>query len=427
MTKKPKGIHYKLFKVMGIQLVLISLVTLLGVYVAGKVVEDVLVKQALEGEAAFFWEHYEKDADFNLPNTLNLTGYFSHTSSVMSIPKHLNLLEPGYHRVNLENGRPLVHVSDNNGKRLYLVFEEGQVSRLAFYFGIAPLAFVLLVIYLPAWVSYMMSKRAISPVIKLAKKMDEVQVSASSDLDLDFSDMEKNADAEVISLLGAFKHYASQVREYVKREKNFTRYASHELRTPLAVMKGSVALLEKQSLEAHSQKVLSRMKMVILDMEHLIESLLILSRNQSIVVPNELVNINQLIEREVAQLKEQSQPHSVSIELIQKEKAHLKIPERLLSICLSNIIGNAINYSPGGHIKIIVTCSGVTVKDNGIGMSEEILSKIFAPFYRGDREDEIVRGYGLGMSIVKTICDRMNWQLDIKSQLGKGTSVKIGL
>ena len=70
-----------------IQLVLISGVTLLSVYGAAKVVEKVLIKQALEGEAEFYWEHYKNNPKSNLPKTLNLTGYMeqsAHSEPVLS-------------------------------------------------------------------------------------------------------------------------------------------------------------------------------------------------------------------------------------------------------------------------------------------------------------------------------------------------------
>lgn len=191
MTQKRRGIHYKIIKAMAIQLLLISAVTLLGVYGAAKVVENVLIKQALEGEADFFWKNYEKNPDFNLPSTLNLTGYMSSSQPSDDVPDYLESLQPGYQRVDFNHRQPLVHISEQYGKRLYLVFEEGQVARLSFYFGIAPLAFVLLIIYLPAWIMYMLSRRAISPVVKLSRLMDSVEVSERADLKMDFSDIER--------------------------------------------------------------------------------------------------------------------------------------------------------------------------------------------------------------------------------------------
>ncbi|MHC9511633.1 sensor histidine kinase [Kangiella sp. M94] len=427
MSQKRRGIHYKIIKAMAIQLLLISAVTLLGVYGAAKVVENVLIKQALEGEAEFFWTNYQQNPNFNLPNTLNLTGYMSSSDSSEEVPDYLEVLEVGYQRVDVDNRQPLVHISEKHGKRLYLVFEEGQVARLSFYFGIAPLAFVLLIIYLPAWITYMLSRRAISPVVKLSRLMDSVEVSERSDLKLDFTEIEKNADAEVMTLLQAFDQYAERVNEYVTREKNFTRYASHELRTPLAVLKGSISLLEKQQLNQSQQKIVLRMKPMVKEMEDLLEALFLLSRNQEPDISEEPLNINAIVKHQLNAIERLYPDKQITTSLHSNIQLKMRISERLLVICLNNIILNAFNYTEKGSIQVFIGRNFVRVSDTGIGMDENSLQRIFEPFYRANRDQEQVKGFGLGMSIVKRICDQMNWQISIDSQLAKGTQIQLTL
>ncbi|AUD79761.1 sensor histidine kinase [Kangiella profundi] len=427
MTQKRRGIHYKIIKAMAIQLLLISAVTLLGVYGAAKVVENVLIKQALEGEADFFWKNYEQDPNFNLPSTLNLTGYMSSSQPSDDVPDYLESLQPGYQRVDFNNRQPLVHISEQYGKRLYLVFEEGQVARLSFYFGIAPLAFVLLIIYLPAWITYMLSRRAISPVVKLSRLMDSVEVSERADLKMDFSDIENNADAEVMTLLQAFDQYAERVNEYVTREKNFTRYASHELRTPLAVLKGSISLLEKQQLNDSQQKIVSRMKPMVKEMEDLLEALFLLSRDQEPDIGEEPVNVNGIVKQQLSAIERLFPDKNIETHLHSNVQLQMRISERLLVICLNNIIFNAFNYTEQGSIQVFVGRSFIRVSDTGIGMDEKSLQRIFEPFYRANREQEQVKGFGLGMAIVKRICDQMDWRISIDSQPGKGTQIQLTL
>lgn len=427
MTQKRRGIHYKIIKAMAIQLLLISAVTLLGVYGAAKVVENVLIKQALEGEAEFFWKNYGQDPNFNLPSTLNLTGYMSSSQPSDDVPDYLESLQPGYQRVDFNNRQPLVHISEQYGKRLYLVFEEGQVARLSFYFGIAPLAFVLLIIYLPAWITYMLSRRAISPVVKLSRLMDSVEVSERADLKMDFSDIEKNADAEVMTLLQAFDQYAERVNEYVTREKNFTRYASHELRTPLAVLKGSISLLEKQQLNDSQLKVVSRMKPMVKEMEDLLEALFLLSRDQEPDIGEEPVNVNAVVKQQLNAIERLFPDKNIETHLHSNVQLQMRVSERLLVICLNNIIFNAFNYTEQGSIQVFVGRSFIRVSDTGIGMDEKSLQRIFEPFYRANREQEQVKGFGLGMAIVKRICDQMDWRISIDSQPEKGTQIQLTL
>ncbi len=429
MNKKAPGIHRKLIKVMAIQLALISLVTILSVYGAAKVVEHVLIKEALEGEARFFWEHYEKDRQYKLPHTLNLTGYIAdiNSNNFESVPVAISKMPIGYQRLESEDKKPLVHISEKFGKRLFLVFEEGQVSRLAFYFGIAPLAFVLLIIYLPAWISYMLSKRAISPVVKLSKLIEETKITEHSDIRLNFSEIEKNADAEVVTLLDAFEQYYDQIEQYVQRENNFTRYASHELRTPLAVLKGSISLLSKHDLSEQQQRIVSRMKPMVLEMEELLEALLLLSKNQEPKLSEEPISVNQLTQQQLIHIQKLFIEKDIKTSQQNSAELNARVPERLLTICINNILMNAFNYTDNGEIKVIIEANTITVTDTGKGIEQESLTRIFEPFYRADRQSTDVKGFGLGLSIVKRICDQLSWQITIRSEPQRGTEVTLSL
>ncbi|MFW6340362.1 MAG: hypothetical protein ACOC0Q_05780, partial [Wenzhouxiangella sp.] len=160
----------KLVRVFILQILAISVATVAGVYAAALVVENVLVREALNGEAEHFWSLHAEDPDFPLPNTNNLRGYLARDGDDSAVPAWLQDHSPGFRRVAEAPGsEPVVHVSERDGDRLFLVFDEVQVSALAFYFGIAPLTGVLLLIYILTWVGYIMSRRAVSTVVKLSE------------------------------------------------------------------------------------------------------------------------------------------------------------------------------------------------------------------------------------------------------------------
>lgn len=419
MAKKQKKIHHKLVRAMVIQVIIISGVTLLSVYGAGKVVEKVLIKEALEGEADFYWKHYAENPKSNLPRTLNLTGYMEGSSHSKAVPEDIASLPVGYQRLETRDKRPLVHVSERFGKKLYLVFEEGQVARLALFFGITPLALVLLIIYLPAWISYYMAKRAVSPVIQLSRKVENVDENQG--FEIDFSDIEENADAEVGVLLKAFRQYAHKVSEYVEREKNFTRYASHELRTPLAVLKGSLALLEKQQLDERQRLVVARMHPMIKEMEDLLEALLLLSREQEPELSEEPLLLNDLVKSQLKQIERLNVAKDIDVEFDSEKALRLRVPERLFCICINNLITNAFNYTEKGTVSISITDDSVVVEDTGRGIKPKALKRIYEPFYRESRETNTVKGFGLGLSIVNRVCEQLGWELQISSVPDAGT------
>src|SRR5580765_3773664 len=148
------GIRRKLWVVFVLQVVAISFATVLGVYGAATVLEDVLIRRALTGEADFFWQRRAQEPEAPAPQTNNMTGY---------------LVAPGYRRVPGEHGEILAYVADGPSGRLYLVFNQEQVGRLAFLFGFMPLILVLIIIYITTWLAYRASRRALSPVVALAK------------------------------------------------------------------------------------------------------------------------------------------------------------------------------------------------------------------------------------------------------------------
>ena len=103
----------------------------------------------------------------------------------------------------------------------------------------------------------------------------------------------------------------------------------------------------------------------------------------------------------------------------------------LLEEIFNNLISNAIKYNkPGGWVKIAISESDkeefVEVSDNGLGMKEEHLSRIFDEFYRiNGRRDAPIKGSGLGLSIVKKMVDTHGGMIDVESRFGEGTTFKI--
>ena len=148
MTKSSdsgRGIGARLSRAFMLQATFISVAAVVGVLVAGALLERLLIREALRDEAAHFWEQRLTRPDFPLPSTRNLTGYMG------DVPDALRPLGLGYHSWQHDAVEYLVYVSERQGGRLYLTFDRSSVGRLAAYYGLAPLALVLLVLYLSTW------------------------------------------------------------------------------------------------------------------------------------------------------------------------------------------------------------------------------------------------------------------------------------
>ncbi|MDT8448581.1 MAG: HAMP domain-containing sensor histidine kinase [Wenzhouxiangellaceae bacterium] len=418
------SIRTKLVRVFLIQILAISVATALGVWAAAFVVEQVLVREALNGEAEHFWSHYEKDPSFPLPNTDNLTGYLVGDPGREPAPEWLRGAESGYGREHTPSDTdPVVHVSERDGRKLILVFDEMQVSSLAFWFGIAPLTGVLLLIYLLTWAGYLMSRRAVSTVVQLADAVRSFDFREGNFDALRLQEFGDTTDAEVLALINALEQFSNRLERFVQRERNFTRNASHELRTPLAVLKGNVDLLRRFPDSPQRDQIVARMTRTVRDMESLVETLLILARESESKLAWSSVVLNDLVAEQFDQVKGAIDRPGVETRLTADCLLETEAPERVLAIIFHNLLRNAMTFTDSGQVSVHIDRNSVTVRDTGCGMSEADLERAFEPFYRAhDRSNE---GYGLGLAIVSRLCRRFGWPLEADSELGSGTMFRI--
>ncbi|KKN21555.1 hypothetical protein LCGC14_0924200 [marine sediment metagenome] len=424
MAKNATTLQAKLVKVFLIQVLLISVVTLAGIYAAKIMVQDVLVHEALKGEAEHFWENRAADPNFPLPDTLNLHAYIVSNDDVSSLPAPLRALGKGFQRAELDEQTPLVYVEQKGPQRLYLVFDEVKVSRLALLFGILPLAGVLVVLYLLAWVAYRQSHRAVSPIVKLARAVGQAKIREGKLPNLDLEELRQIPDEEVSSLVQALDEYTQRLDSFIDRERLFTRDASHELRTPIAVLRSAMELIERR-YSAEGDKTMSRVYRTLYDMEALIETLLVLAREERGSLPLNEVHINRLAKEQLDTLSLLFKDKQIEAYVEQKTDLIVNAPERVLYILISNLIRNAFNYTTQGTITVNVWSQGFSVKDSGVGMDKEQIKEVFNAFYRAKDREIKSPGYGLGLTIVKRLCDRYDWHVRIHSELGKGTEVRV--
>jgi signal transduction histidine kinase len=420
--RKGKGIQSRLIRVFATQAALVSLAAALGVFAAYKIAENVLVKEALKSEADHYFELVDANGDYPLPNTKNLIGYRAKLDGLDSLPAQIRELQPGYGRQTIEGKSPLVLVTQRDDERLYLLFKEEQVSNLAIYFGVAPLTVVLILIYSASWFTFRQSQRVISPVVQLAKVVKETSVADSQYLADALKPFHK-IDEDVDTLAIAIEDFNDRLQSFVERERTFTRDASHELRTPLAVLNGSIDVL--QQMEKFSEKgdsVVLRMRQTIADMASLLETLLMLVREDDGQLEVVSIDINELLQKVSDDTKSALEVSAAQVEIINHARIEVTAPNKVLNILFTNLLKNALHHGKGASVTVDVNRSSVTISDRGPGMSEDMIAKAFQPFYRGVSDD---KGHGLGLSIVKRLCERFAWQLVMQSEPGQGTSVTV--
>ena len=284
-----------------IQGLLITLAVVLGVFFAKIVIEQILIKNAILEEQSYFWQQYRKDPSFPLPDTKNLTGYFDITLLPEMIRQNIPR-EAGFYEYGKDEDGLVMHISQLQNQTLYLLYYRGQVDALVLYYGIFPLFTVLLILYLSLWLTYRYNRRTVSPIIRLAKEINRLdlnqpEISIINDFGGNF-----DADNEIQTLSDAISRLGERLNDFTSRERNFTRDASHELRSPLTVINiAADMLLSEQELSPPAYKSVIRIKRAIDDMRQITEVFLLLARENEDALTTEDFYINDIIEEEIEQ------------------------------------------------------------------------------------------------------------------------------
>ena len=222
----------------------------------------------------------------------------------------------------------------------------------------------------------------------------------------------------------------NRIENAIDREKQFTSDASHELRTPLAVIKGTMEVLirKPRNQQEYEEKILFCISEVD-RLNHMVDQLLLLARfeNQKQNVKQETIYLNALILDNLTRFSEKTENKKIKIVADFTEDFYVQSDNYLVSIIFSNLISNAIKYSNDNgkiELKLEKTSTDLifTIADNGVGISEQDLNKIFNSFYRSDVTNHPdIKGTGLGLSIVKRLCDLLRIKISVESRINEKT------
>ena len=228
------------------------------------------------------------------------------------------------------------------------------------------------------------------------------------------------------------------ITEHVKldnMQKEFVADVSHELKTPITSIMGYAdTLLEGEYDKETQDKFLNVIASEARRMARLVTDLLTLSRydNNKNKVRKESFDLGELVKKcqDKLAIEIKKKNHTVN-SFVTADVPPVYADKDDIERVILNILTNSIKYTPeGGEIKIYVgfvyNDAYIKIFDNGIGIPEEDLSRIFERFYRVDKaRTREMGGTGLGLSIAKEILDKNGGSIDIKSTVGKGTEVVI--
>ncbi len=235
---------------------------------------------------------------------------------------------------------------------------------------------------------------------------------------------------EIGRLAATFNDMIARLDASFRQVRQFGTDASHELRTPLTVLKGETELALRRPRSAEDYRLVLESGLEEIDrMTRIVDELLFLSRADlgEVKLESLPVRLDGLLEDIHRQASLLGQEANVQVSLGSTEACTVQGDELRLRELLLNLVDNGIKYSrPSGTVELELTCdrqaARVTVRDQGIGIEPEALSRIFDRFYRTDAARAHAKmGTGLGLAICRWIADAHGGRIDVQSTPGHGS------
>jgi PAS domain S-box-containing protein len=217
----------------------------------------------------------------------------------------------------------------------------------------------------------------------------------------------------------------------------FVTTASHELRTPLAAVYGAIRTLRRDDLELSESDGAALLEIIESETERLsqlVDQILLTGQLDAEAIDLELDECDPAeIASSVIESASLHLPQGISLRLTANGTRRVVCDENKLRQVLSNLIDNAIKYSPeGGEVEIRLASQNgeclIQVADEGLGIPSSELERIFEKFYRLDpQQTRGVGGSGLGLYICRELVERMNGRLEVDSEPGRGSRFTVAL
>ena len=252
---------------------------------------------------------------------------------------------------------------------------------------------------------------------------------------------ERIVDANIVPIAGKTRedtnlivllYDITEIRRLEKVRTDFVTNASHELRTPITALKGFSETLLDGAME--DKAILKQFLEIMLEestrLNLLVNDILELSKLEQRQVPIsfEEVVVKDAVLSTFKLINQKAKQKEITMHLFEEDCVKIDGDRNRLKQVLANLIDNAVIYTkPGGVINVIVKKSEsqaiITISDNGMGIPEDEIDRVFERFYRVDKgRSRNSGGTGLGLSIVKYLVENFNGTITVKSKVGLGTT-----
>ncbi len=270
-----------------------------------------------------------------------------------------------------------------------------------------------LIFCLSLLIGFWLAKHVVSPLTRLANSVDTDNYQQyQHNRGVYFND-------EIGFLARKIDSFVVKTHQMIAREKAFSRDVSHELRTPLASSRAAIelALAAPEGKSTNMLKCLNRAARANADMSHLIETFLLLGREETGSEVHSPFNLHELVQNSFD--KHNYLQRTPEVECINRipQSLILTTAKRYLAIVIDNLLRNAYQHTFQGSITVAIKGSCILIEDTGEGMASSQAGSVSC--------DNVLEKSGLGLSIVRRLCEKLGWQISINSNTEQGTGIII--
>jgi len=411
------SLRFKVALFFSVLTIALLLAQALGVRTLAEAQEERLITALIRDDMMNVLKNYEANASLLPPFDVRMNGYVSGGDHQgIALPVTVGELPVGTHEVIIDGREIHVAIARLGTARLYRVYNfniyekhfKEVINALMGGTGV----FALFTI----WLSFGLSGLLVRQVAGLAQQVKTLRLGEPAPIH-----PSKYDETELVGLVEVFNDYHQRMADMMAREKEFTGNVSHELRTPLTTIKTSCELLEGDtSISGKSRARLQQIERAADNMRDLANALLMLAREDSArdVEPVALADMIETVLTSFADRLARKELEAVND--VERELCVLA-SRSALAIVLSNLIDNAVRHTDHGRVQLRYADGWLHIEDTGPGIPAHALPRVFDRFYQAGPPRTAAPGVGLGLSIVKKICDRYGWSIRIDSEPEKGT------
>lgn len=391
------------------------------VYIDNEQAEDHLLLSLMQREVNEFANAYRENQAAPPPRSTQLRSYIVDPERPQDLPPALRGLAPGIsHDIVIGSRNYQVANFTLGDRRFYLTYDITQIEQRTRELEWLLILGVVVGAGLSAIIGWRISRVVISPVAQLAAQIrDADPFTARPDFSTRYSGHEVGAIAR------AFDAYLVRIGDFMSRERAFTEDASHELRTPVAVI-GTAAerLAGDPALPESLLAAVQRIQRAARQMQGALQALLFMAReNEPQTSALERVTAAEVVQQAVEDSRHLLAGKAVQLSTRIEADHDVRVPRGLAFIVVSNLLHNAISHCAEGRIEVSLERGRLQVADTGPGIAIDDQPRVFDRHYRGAHST----GQGLGLHIVKRICDRQQWLVDVNSAPAQGTRFTVWL